>query len=149
MEEKKYCYRYVDSNDDRGRPIVVLWESVILRETEKTFWHTWDMPHMTIDQMRKYRGKPGDRSVKRCLKHAARSGYHLTKEEALRAFIYRKSYQLNRIRLTSETVELCLQGLSLAGHVQDGQVISVPDNCRFIASDSPGPVASEYSWGGW
>jgi len=149
MEEKKYCYRYVDSNDSQGRPIVMLWERVILRETEKTFWHTSDMPYMSIEQMRKYRGAPGDRNVKRCLKHAARSGYHLTKEEAMRAFVYRKSYQLNRIRLTAETVELCLKGLSVAGHIQGGQVISAPDNSRFIASESPGPVASEYSWGEW
>jgi len=149
MEQKKYCYRYVERNDSQGRPIIMLWEHVILRETEKTFWHTWDMPQMSIEQMRKYRSAGGDRNVKRCLKHAARSGYHLTKEEAMRAFVYRKTYQLDRIRLTAETVEMCLIGLSTAGHLQDGQVISTPNDSTFIASETTGPIASAYSWGEW
>ncbi|MCW0344935.1 hypothetical protein NB703_003028 [Pantoea ananatis] len=149
MEEKKFCYRYVEGNDSQGRPIIMLWENVILRETERTFWHTHDMPYMSIEQMRAYRSKPGDKQVKRCLKHAARSGYHLSKEEAIRAFVYRKTYQLNRLRLTAETVEMCLKGLSLAGYIQDGNVLSAPGDSRFLASKSPGPIASEYSWGEW
>jgi len=158
MTDKKYCYRYVDGNDSQGRPIVMLWERVILRETEKTFWHVNDMPLMSLENMRQYHARPSNKQVKRCLKNAARSGYHMTKEQAMQAFVYRKAFQLNRIRLTAETVELCLNGLQQAGHVKinrlddglqvnrSGAVISVPTG-EFLASAQPGPVASTFSWG--
>ncbi|WP_199634931.1 hypothetical protein JEM67_16155 [Serratia sp. PAMC26656] len=158
MTDKKYCYRYVDGNDSQGRPIVMLWERVILRETEKTFWHVHDMPYTSLEGMRSFLLKPGSKQVKRCLKNAARSGYHLTKEQAMQAFIYRKAFQLNRLWLTAETVELCLKGLQDAGHVSNvslddglqinrrGEVISVP-NGEFLAATQPGPIASTYSWG--
>lgn len=158
MADKKYCYRYVDGNDSQGRPIVMLWERVILRETEKTFWHVHDMPLMSLENMRQYHSRPSNKQVKRCLKNAARSGYHLTKEQAMQAFIYRKAFQLNRLHLTAETVELCLKGLQNAGHVRNvclddglqinrrGEVASVP-NGEFLASEQPGPIASNYSWG--
>lgn len=161
MEEKKYCYRYVDSNDNEGRAVVQLWSRVIIRETEKTFWHVYDFPKMTLEQIRQMHKTPGDKSVKRCLKNAARSGYHLTREEALRAFIYRKAFQFNRMRLSMETVELCLKGLNDAGHAnieihKDGRQISrwaevlhVPDCESFLACETPGPVASGYNWGEW
>lgn len=124
----------------------------------KTFWHVHDLPNMPLEQMRKYHSRPGNKQVKRCLKNAARSGYHLTKEQAMQAFIYRKAFQLNRIWLTAETVELCLKGLQEAGHVRNvsldnglqinrrGEVISVP-NGEFLAAKQPGPIASNYSWG--
>ncbi|MGB8663885.1 MAG: hypothetical protein WCD24_03850 [Serratia inhibens] len=158
MSDKKYCYRYVDGNDSQGRPIVMLWERVILRETEKTFWHVHDMPLMSLESMRKYHSRPSNKQVKRCLKNAARSGYHLTKEQAMQAFIYRKAFQLNRLWLTAETVELCLKGLQGAGHIRNvslddglqinwhGEVVSVP-NSEFLASEQPGPIASTFSWG--
>lgn len=158
MADKKYCYRYVDGNDSQGRPIVMLWENVILRETEKTFWHSHDMTYMSLEQMHEYHAGPGKKWVKRCLKNAARSGYHLTKEQAMPAFIYRKAFQLNRIRLTAETVELCLKGLQEAGHVKinhlddglqvnrSGAIISVPDG-EFRAAEQAGPVASTFNWG--
>lgn len=72
--------------------------------------------------------------------------------------IYRKAFQLNRIWLTAETVELCLKGLQGAGHIRNvslddglqinrsGEVVSVP-NSEFLASEQPGPIASNYSWG--
>lgn len=155
MTEKKYCYRYVDGNDSQGRAIVMLWVRVILRETEKTFWHVHDLPNMPLEQMRKYHSRPGNKQVKRCLKNAERSGYHLTKEQAMQAFIYRKVYQLDRINLTAETVEMCLQGLADAGFVErsiDGdvgrrsKVLNTPD-CEFRAAEQPGPIASAFSWG--
>ncbi|CVB25644.1 hypothetical protein [Serratia marcescens] len=155
MSDKKYCYRYVDGNDSEGRPIVMLWERVILRETEKTFWHVHDMPLMSLENMRKYHSRPSNKQVKRCLKNAARSGYHLTKEQAMQAFIYRKLFQLDRINLTAETVRMCLRGLADSGFVEgstDGgvtrwsKILNTPD-CNFIASGEPGPIASTYSWG--
>ncbi|MFN1150182.1 hypothetical protein [Serratia liquefaciens] len=155
MSEKKYCYRYVDGNDSQGRPIVMLWERVILRETEKTFWHVHDMPLMSLEHMRQYHARPSNKQVKRCLKNAARSGYHLTKEQAMQAFIYRKVYQLDRISLTAETVHMCLQGLADAGFIersidggisQRGNVLNAPDG-EFRAAEQPGPVASAFSWG--
>lgn len=161
MDEKKYCYRYAEGNDGEGRPVVMLWKNVILRETEKTFWHTDDMPNMTLAQLHNFHSTPGDRSVKRSLKNAARSYYHATKEEAMRAFIYRKAFQLNRMRLTAETIDLCLMGLYAAGHVINehpddshqisrfAKVVSVPESEYFIASETPGPVAAEYGWGEW
>ncbi|BBE78475.1 MULTISPECIES: hypothetical protein [Phytobacter] len=157
--EKKYCYRYVDGNDSDGRAIVMLWKRVIIRESEKTFWHTDDMPNMDLEQLVKYRtGGPKERRkyyVKRCLKGAERSSYHYTKEEALTAFVHRKLYQLSRMTLTAETVRLCLKGLVNHGHISgddDGQVtrfskiIATPDS-TLIAVDEPGPEASTYSWG--
>jgi len=156
--EKKYCYRYVDGNDSQGRPIVMLWERVILSETEKTFWHVHDLPYMSLEKMRQYHSRPSNKQVKRCLKNAARSGYHLTKEQAMKAFLYRKAFQLNRILLTAETIELCLKGLQNAGYVRNigfddglqinrrGDIVSVPDS-EFLAAEHPGPVASTYSWG--
>lgn len=155
MEEKQFCYRYVDGNDSEGRAIVMLWKMVVLRETEKTFWYCHDLPNMTLDQLRKYRSRPNDKEVKRCLKGAARSRYHLTREAALSAFIWRKLYQLDRINLTQETVRLCLKGLADAGHITSGddghvtgfsEVIAAPE-LSFTAVQEPGPVASTYSWG--
>ncbi|CAH21017.1 hypothetical protein [Yersinia pseudotuberculosis] len=103
----------------------------------------------------KDQGRPGNRQVKRSLKNAARSRYHYTKEEALKAFIYRKQYQLERIRLTSETVSLCLKGIGEAGFVEiskDGEfnsfsnILSVPEK-DFRAAEEAGEVASTYRWG--
>lgn len=155
MSDKKYCYRYVDGNDSQGRPIVMLWQMVILRETEKTFWYCHDYQQMSLEQIIKYRSRPGDCQVKRSLKNADRSRYHYTKKEAFKAFIYRKQYQLERIQLTSETVWLCLKGISEAGFIEtseDGEfnhfsnIVSVPDK-EFRAAEEPGPIASQLSWG--
>lgn len=153
MADKKYCYRYVDGNDYKGRPIVMLWQMVILRETEKTFWYCHDCPNMSLEQLIKYRGN--SRQVKRSLKNAVRSRYHYTKEEAFKAFIYRKQYQLEKIQLTSETVWLCLKGIVEAGFIEtdkDGEfnhfsnILSVPDK-EFRAAEEPGLIASQLSWG--
>lgn len=155
MTEKKYCYRYVDGNDSKGRPIVMLWKRVILRETERTFWHAHDFPSMSLDSVRQHYSRPSNKQVKRCLKNAARSGYHLTKEQAMQAFIYRKVYQLAKIKLTAETVQMCLQGLNDSGFIDGqvdcgawlwGKVINVPEG-EFLAAESAGPVASTFSWG--
>ncbi|ANS42498.1 hypothetical protein [Serratia inhibens] len=110
---------------------------------------------MTLEELRKYHNRPSNREVKRCLKGAYRSKYHYTKEEALRAFIYRKVHQLDRINLTAETVRMCLQGLVDAGFIErsiDGganqrsKVLSTPAS-EFRAAEEPGPVASTFSWG--
>ncbi|MDA5482156.1 hypothetical protein PGS49_16035 [Yersinia intermedia] len=155
MADKKYCYRYVDGNDYKGRPIVMLSQMVIIRETEKTFWYCHDYPQMSLEQIIQYRSRPGDRQVKRSLKNAARSRYHYTKEEAFKAFIYRKQYQLERILLTSETVILCLKWIRETGFIETGKdggfnhfsnILSVPDK-EFRAAEEPGPIASQLSWG--
>lgn len=153
-EGKKYCYRYYDGNDSEGRPIVTLWKRVIIRETEKTFWHVEDMPYMTNEQLVKYRtgGQPANQKyhVKRCLKGADRSHYHYTKEEALQAFVRRKTHQINKILLAEETARLCLAGLRDAGIISEGyrcKVERLPEGDTFLAANQPGPIASEYSWG--
>ncbi|HDT3335068.1 TPA: hypothetical protein QHL93_002558 [Klebsiella aerogenes] len=153
-EGKKYCYRYVDINDDKGRAVVFLLKRVIIRETEKTFWHVDDMPNMTLEQLIKYRtGGNKERQrifVKRCMKGADRSTYHCTKEEALRAFVYRKMYQLERLQLTEETVRLCLDGLRNSGHISEGSRCAIavpPETDEFLAAQEPGPIASTYTWG--
>ena len=157
--EKKYCYRYYDGNDSEGRPTVTMHQRVIIRETEKTFWHVEDMPHMSTDQLIQYWGsghrKDYKKYVKRCAKGADRSRYHYTQKEALAAFVYRKRYQLDRILLTQETVRMCLRGLANAGFItnsNDGRVgpktiTGVPDGDYFLAAQEPGPIASTYSWG--
>lgn len=154
MTDKKYCYRYHDGNDSEGRPIVSVWKRVIIRETAKTFWHTEDMPYMSLEQLIKYRtGGPKERksrNVKRCLKGAERSSYHDTKEAALRAFVYRKRYQLEKMQLTSETVRMCLEGLCEAGLISEGYRCAVaipPESEPFLAAQEAGPIASTYNWG--
>lgn len=155
MNTKKYCYRYVDGNDCEGRAIVMIREMVIIRETEKTFWYCHDLPYMSIEQIRKYRGTSKDRNVKRCLKNAARSKFHMTREEALKAFVYRKLYQLERITLTAETVRLCINGLSAAGCIaknSDGKITNSSNVLKaptetFNAVQCAGPIASTYQWG--
>lgn len=133
----------------------MLWQMVILRETEKTFWYCHDYPNMSLEQLIKYRGN--SRQVKRSLKNAARSRYHYTKEEAFKAFICRKNHQLSKMQLASETVLLCLRGIGEAGFVETGEdgefnhysnILSVPDK-EFRASEEVGPIASTYSWGEW
>jgi len=154
LNDKKYCYRYCDSNDSQGRPIVTLWKRVIIRETEKTFWHVDDLPYMSLENLIAYRtGGSKERvkhNVKRCLKNADRSSYHYTKEEALKAFVYRKTFQLERIQLTAETVSMCLSGLRDAGLVTGEYrctVEKLPKGDFFIAAQEPGPIAANYSWG--
>lgn len=151
MSEKKYCYRYVDGNSSGGLPIVMLRERVIIRETAKTFWHCCDYPRMTTEQIIKLesRGKSG---VKRCLKGAERSSYHLTKEEALRAFVYRKRYQLERMALTMETAKMCLDGLQEGGYITEGwrpETVKPPVGRVYVAAEELGPVAASFSWGEW
>ncbi|EFN8010645.1 hypothetical protein DLY25_13800 [Escherichia coli] len=115
---------------------------------------------MSLEQLMSYwtGGRKEDRKkyIKRCSKGADRSRYHYTKEEALKAFIYRKKYQLSRIQLTAETVSLCLKGLKDAGFVtyttdhygfQQRSIAGVPDGDYFLAAQEPGPIASTYSWG--
>lgn len=154
MSEKKYCYRYHDGNDSQGRPIITVWKRVIIRETEKTFWHTDDLPYMSLDKLIEYRTsgpkERRSRSVKRCSKGAERSSYHYTKEEALRAFVYRKMYQLEKMQLTAETVSMCLAGLREAGLISEGYRCAVaipPEADQFLAAQEAGPIASTYSWG--
>ena len=151
---KKYCYRYEDGHDGEGRPVVTLWKRVIIRETEKTFWHVEDMPHMTSEQLVQYRtgGRKETQKhhVKRCLKGADRSRFHYTREEALRAFVYRKMYQLERVQLTTEKVRMCLAGLREAGMISGGYrctVEKLPADTGFVAASEPGPIAATYSWG--
>ena len=153
MNEKKYCYRYVDGNDSSGRPIIMLRERVIIRETAKTFWHCYDYPHMTLEQMQAFfQRKSGKTNIKRCLKGADRSSYHLTKEEALRAFVYRKRYQLERMALTMETAKLCLDGLQAGGYITEGwrpETVKAPVDSVYVAAEELGPVAASFSWGEW
>lgn len=152
MTDKKYCYRYVDGNDNQGRPIVILWKNVIIRETEKTFWHCHDYPHMTTEQLLNYSKRPSNKDVMRSLKNAERSRYHYTPEEALRAFIYRKAFQLQRMALKLETVEMCIKGIKDAGFVELNEyggvtkVISAPGD-TFLCADEPGHVAQSFNWG--
>lgn len=152
--DKKYCYRYYDIHDGQGRPIVAMLKRVIIRETEKTYWHVEDMPYMTYSQLVKYRtGGPKKNQkyhVKRCLKGADRSSYHYTKEEALRAFVYRKTHQIEKIQLTEEKARMCINGLREAGVITGELEINVekmPDGEFFIAANEPGPIAEKYTWG--
>lgn len=154
-EGKKFCYRYFAENDSQGRPVVSLYQRVIIRETEKTFWHVDDLPMMTIEQLTKYRtGGSKERQkvhVQRCGKNALRSKYHLTREEALRAFMYRKQFQLTRLQLTAETIELCLKGLRNQGFVvgagYQSKVIELPPDSGFLAAQKPGKIAQGFDWG--
>lgn len=152
--DKKYCYRYAAGNDSEGRPVVRLDKRVIIRETEKTFWHVYDMPYMPLETLIKYwSGGPKERTkrnVKRCAKGAYRSSYHYTREEALRAFVYRKMFQLERIQLTEETVRMCLRGLRDNGMITGGfncTVEKLPEGDEFLAAQETGPIASNYNWG--
>ena len=151
MSDKKYCYRYVDGNDSSGRPIIMLRERVIIRETDKTFWHCYDYPHLTTVQLAQLESRAKN-GIKRCLKGAERSSYHLTKEEALRAFVYRKMYQLERMSLTMETASICLDSLRKDGHVSEGWrpvTVNPPEARTYVAAEELGPVAASFNWGEW
>lgn len=145
QDGKKYCYRYTEGNDYKGKAIVILEMRVIIRETDKTFWHVWDMPNMSLEQLIAYRtggGKERQKHhVKKCLKGAARSRFHYTKEEAIKAFVYRKQHQLSRMQLKAETIRLCLEGLKKAGFMN-----KPPQGEVFTASDTVGEIASNYCW---
>jgi hypothetical protein len=152
--EKKYCYRYEARNDSQGRAIVSLEKRVIIRETEKSFWHVWDNVWEPLDslilRMESLTKERKKAVIKRCSKGADRSRFHYTKEEALRAFVYRKMYQLERMKLTMETAKICLAGLRGEGIIGEGYrcaVNRIPDGDEFLAATNPGPVAQEYTWG--
>lgn len=153
MTEKTYCYRYVEGNRSDGLPMVMLRERVIIRETAKTFWHCHDYPHMTLGQMQAFiQTKSGKSSIKRCLKGADRSSYHLTKKEALRAFVYRKRFQLERMALTMETAKMCLDGLQEGGYISEGwrpETVKPPEGRVYVASKELGLVAASFNWGEW
>lgn len=154
-EGKTFCYRYFAENDSQGRPVVSLYQRVIIRETDKTFWHVDDLPMMTFEQLVKYRtGGSKERQkvhVQHCGKNAVRSKYHMTREEALRAFVYRKQYQLSRLQLEAETIDLCLKGLRNQGFISGGvsfcKVDEFPPDSGFLAANKPGKIAQGYTWG--
>ncbi|MGK8935577.1 hypothetical protein ACRS85_23320 [Pluralibacter gergoviae] len=108
---------------------------------------------MDFDQLVKYRTSGSNErqkiNIKRCLKGAERSRFHYTREEALRAFVYRKMFQLERIRLTAETVQMCLVGLRKAGMIAGEYRCTVEQlpGDYFLAAPEPGPIASTYNWG--
>lgn len=153
-EEKKRCYRYVDFHDSSGNVVIEIWEHVVLFETEFTFQHVYDMPGLTIEQMSKMFSK-SRKKLSRCYKNASRSAWHLTREEAYKAFLYRKQFQLSRMRLAVERVQLALEALEERGHAVRHHDLGTlypadrPAPGRVTATTTPGPVASEFNWGDW
>ena len=85
-------------------------------------------------------------------KNADRSAWHITKEQALKAWFISKQHQLARLRLALERVELCVEGVKSQGVLIPGSFVmgeyfplrvhKTPDTVEC----GSGPVLSEYSW---
>lgn len=155
---EQYVYRYNDVNRvGDGHAQVELLRRVVIKETEH---YVWSVPESAwndaLGNLAYYWSHP-KRSYyypKKTKKNADRSAWHITKEQAMKAWFIRKQHQLARLRLALERVELCVEGvkaqgvLSPSGYDKVGdqwqplRVHKIPDTVEC----GSGPVLSEYSW---
>lgn len=155
---EQYVYRYNDVNRvGDGHAQVELLRRVVIKETEH---YVWSVPESAwndaLSDLAYYWSHP-KRSYyypKKTKKNADRSAWHITKEQAMKAWFIRKQHQLARLRLALERVELCVEGVKAQGVLvpagydkvgdpwQPLRVKQTPDKVECGA----GPVLSEYSW---
>ena len=157
---EQYVYRYNDINRvGDGHAEVVLLRRVIIKETECYVWSvpepiTWNGVREPMAPVEWYFRQPkySRNHPKKTKKNAARSAWHVTKEQAMEAWYIRKQHQLARLKLALERVELCMKGVKEQGVLSPGQhlmgeyfplrVRKTPDSVECGA----GPVQSEYCW---
>lgn len=157
---KQYVYRYNDINRvGDGHAEVVLLRRVIIKETEHYVWSVPE-PMMRrgvrdpLEPVEWYfkQHKLSYDYPKKTKKNAARSAWHVTKEQAMEAWFIRKQHQLSRLKLALERVELCVEGVKAqgvlipSGYDESGvyplTIKQTPDSVECGA----GPVQSEYCW---
>lgn len=159
---EQYVYRYNDINRvGDGHAQVELLRRVIIKETEHYVWSVPEPmmwrgvrePLNDIDWYWQKWQKGTTYYPKKTKKNADRSAWHVTKEQALAAWYVRKGYQLARLRLMLERVELCMKGVKSQGVLVPAsydtargyvplKVKQTPDTVEC----GPGPVLSEYNW---
>ncbi|HFW5086733.1 TPA: hypothetical protein ACIBVD_001773 [Salmonella enterica subsp. enterica serovar Javiana] len=90
---------------------------------------------------------------KKTKKNAARSAWHVTKEQAMEAWYIRKQHQLARLKLALERVELCMKGVKEQGMLSPGSYDTARGYVPLRVKQTPdkiecgaGPVLSEYNW---
>lgn len=159
---EQYVYRYNDINRvGDGHAEVVLLRRVIIKETEHYVWSVpepmmWRGARDPLEPVEWYfkQHKFSYNYPKKTKKNAARSAWHVTKEQAMEAWYIRKQHQLARLKLALERVELCMKGVKEQGVLipsgydevgdtwQPLRVKQTPDTVECGA----GPVLSEYNW---
>ena len=157
---EQYVYRYNDINRvGDGHAQVELLRRVIIKETEYYVWSVpeplpWNSVPGVLCNLAYYWSHP-KRSYyypKKTKKNADRSAWHITKEQAMKAWFIRKQHQLARLRLALERVELCVEGVKSQGVLIPGSFVmgeyfplrvhKTPDTVEC----GSGPVLSEYNW---
>lgn len=157
---EQYVYRYNDVNRvGDGHAQVKLLRRVVIKETEHYVWSVpeplpWNGVPGVLGNLAYYWSHPKHSYYypKKTKKNADRSAWHITKEQAMKAWFIRKQHQLARLRLALERVELCVEGVKAQGVLSPGQhlmgeyfplrVRKTPDTVECGA----GPVQSEYCW---
>lgn len=155
---EQYVYRYNDVNRvGDGHAQVELLRRVIIKETEH---YVWSVPEPfgwngVLCNLAYYWSHP-KRSYyypKKTKKNADRSAWHITKEQAMKAWFIRKQHQLARLRLALERVELCVEGVKAQGVLVPGSYDTARGYVPLRVKETPdtvdcgtGPVLSEYNW---
>lgn len=159
---EQYVYRYNDINrSGDGHAEVVLLRRVIIKETEHYVWSVPEplplngVPGQLPSNLTFYWSHP-KRSYyypKKTKKNAARSAWHVTKEQAMEAWYIRKQHHLARLKLALERVELCMKGVKEQGVLSPGSYDTVRGYVPLHVKQTPdkvecgaGPVLSEYNW---
>lgn len=155
---EQYVYRYNDVNRvGDGHAQVQLLRRVVIKETEH---YVWSVPESfgwndALSDLAYYWSHP-KRSYyypKKTKKNADRSAWHITKEQAMKAWFIRKQHQLARLRLALERVELCVEGVKAQGVLSPSGYDTARGYVPLKVKQTPltvecgaGPVLSEYSW---
>lgn len=155
---EQYVYRYNDANRvGDGHAQVKLLRRVVIKETEH---YVWSVPEPfgwngVLGNLAYYWSHP-KRSYyypKKTKKNADRSAWHITKEQAMKAWFIRKQHQLARLRLALERVELCVEGVKAQGVLVPASYDTARGYVPLKVKQTPdtvecgaGPVLSEYNW---
>lgn len=158
---EQYVYRYNDINRfGDGHAEVVLLRRVVIKETEHYVWSVpepmmWNGVREPLNDINWYWEKWQKGTTyypKKTKKNADRSAWHVTKEQALAAWYVRKGYQLARLRLMLERVELCMKGVKEQGIIEPVNMSNISPLFERIKQTpdfiecGAGPVLSEYCW---
>ena len=152
---EQYVYRYNDVNRvGDGHAQVELLRRVVIKETEHYVWSVPESAQGVLGNLAYYWSHP-KRSYyypKKTKKNADRSAWHITKEQAMKAWFIRKQHQLARLRLALERVELCVEGVKAQGVLSPGSFI-MGDYFPLRVRKTPdkvecgsGKILAGYSW---
>lgn len=156
---EQYVYRYNDVNRvGDGHAQVKLLRRVVIKETEHYVWSVpepimWRGVREPLNDIDWSHPKRSYYYPKKTKKNADRSAWHITKEQAMKAWFIRKQHQLARLRLALERVELCVEGVKAQGVLVPSGYDTARGYVPLKVKQTPltvecgaGPVLSEYSW---